>query len=116
MKHREIDATITEFTKGWDKEYIEYLKTSDAGWWLIPRYSTTGDEMLRLIEKANDQGISIRITPKLDFYEVSAHKRVCIGVYEEMTTIQTNKLPSGVALVYLKSKGVDIDQYLDDTV
>lgn len=106
MEYRDIDAKIATFF-GW--HYGSYHPE-------LPRFSSTGDGMLLLIEKARKQDIDLwfKHTSLGAFIGVAGILSEGWGYEETFETPETSSLPLALSLAYLLAKGVDIMQLKDN--
>jgi len=103
---RELDKQVAE-ALGWepylDEDFTDWA-TDGHGW--VPKFSTTGDGMIRLIEEARKQGIWLDHETFADGYEVNAsvyrskHARTVLAD----SMFRTEDLAGEYARVYIKAK------------
>ncbi|MBG9944671.1 hypothetical protein ABE237_00715 [Brevibacillus formosus] len=103
---RELDKQIAE-ALGWepylDEDFTDWA-TNGHGW--VPKFSTTGDGMLRLIEEARKQGILFDLDTMEDKYKVKAYRWNEFNLeYDEIANVEGESAPRIVCSAFLWGKG-----------
>ncbi|QDX91084.1 hypothetical protein EEL30_00990 (plasmid) [Brevibacillus laterosporus] len=115
---REIDAKVAELL-GCEREEKQIGITVNGyivgNTWhsSIPDFSTSCSEMLLLMEEARKQGLHFKITQYESSYMVIVGEKSGES-FSLICSEKHTRLPTAVALAYLKAKGVDITLYLED--
>jgi len=94
------DSAYNQFVK----DYPHYQPPE-----VLPHFSTTGNGMLLLIEKAREKGILVDFHTFDDLYQGYADNKESA----ELSTVVAETAPLAVCLAFLKAKGVDVTLYLE---